>query len=83
VSRKIGRLDEDQVRLIQKRRRERSLILKQLKSRGPSTIPELAEATGFRTDEVLQHMISLMQFRQVAIVGEKGDHPLYDLSEKE
>jgi len=83
LSRKIGRIEESKLRLIQEQNRERGLIKKEIKTRGSLTIPELSEATGMQTDKVLNHIIAMMQSGQVMVVGEKGDYFMYDLTRRQ
>ncbi|KPV65263.1 MAG: hypothetical protein AOA65_0298 [Candidatus Bathyarchaeota archaeon BA1] len=68
-----GRRGIDKAKLgpIYERREERGLIIKELKNHA-STIPKISEATGLETSRVLQHVVALMQFGRVMVVGQKG-----------
>jgi len=80
VSSKKRKVDKEKLKPIQERRKIRELIMRELKARGPLTIPEVSKATGLETDKVVMHMIALRQFGHVSIVGEKDDQLMYALS---
>ncbi len=67
---------------MQKHRKERGLIIDKIETLGSLTIPELSEATGIQADEVLTQTIALIQSKQIAVVGRKGDYLVYGLIEK-
>ncbi|MFB0502143.1 MAG: hypothetical protein ACETVP_06685 [Candidatus Bathyarchaeia archaeon] len=77
---KKRKIDKEKLKPIYERRKIRELIIKELKVRGPLTIPELSKATGMETDKVVMHMIALRQFGHISIVGEKDDQLIYALS---
>jgi len=83
VSSKKRKIDKEKLKPIHERRKIRDLIKKELKARGPLTIPELSKATGMETDKVVMHMIALRQFGHVSIVGEKDDQLTYALSSQQ
>ena len=83
VSSKKRKIDKEKLKPIYERRRIRELIIRELKARGPSTIPELSKATGMETDKVVMHMIALRQFGHVSIIGEKDDQLIYALSKQQ
>ncbi len=76
------RIEKAKLEPIYERRRERGLIIKELRNH-PCTIPELSKATGLQTSNVFRHVIALSQFGQVTVVGEKDDHYVYGLTEKQ
>jgi len=83
VSSKKRKIDKEKLKPIRERRKIRDLIKKELKARGPLTIPELSKATGMETDKVVMHMIALRQFGHISIVGEKDDQLMYALSSQQ
>ena len=82
VSSKKRKIDKEKLKPIYERRKIRELIMGELRTRGPSTIPELSKATGLETDKLVMHMIALRQFGQVSIVGEKDDQLIYALPDQ-
>ncbi len=74
------KIDKEKLKPIYERRKERELIIKELKDRGPLTIPELSEATGLETTKVFQHVIALTQFGRIVVASGKGDYLTYALS---
>jgi len=66
---------------IQERARERSLIVKELKSQGPQTLDELSKVTGIEKEKLFKHMIAMRQFGKVAITGERDNQLVYGLPE--
>jgi len=68
---------------MQERAKERSLILKEIKSTGPLTLDELSKATGIDKEKLFRHMIAMRQFGKVAIAGERDNQLLYGLPEGE
>jgi len=81
VSSKERKINRSKLEPIYKRREERGLIIKELKNH-PSTIPEISKATGLETSEVFKHMVALMQFGKVTVIGERDDQLVYALSEQ-
>ena len=53
-------------------KKERSLILKEIRNKRSATIPEIVESTGLQTNDVFKHVIALTQFGKVRVVGERG-----------
>ena len=83
VSSKKRKIDKEKLKPVHERKKIRGLIIKELRTRGASTIQELSKATGLETDKLVMHMIALRQFGQVSIVGEKDDQLIYDLSDQQ
>ena len=81
VSSKKRKIDRAKLEPIHKRQEERGLIIKELKNH-PSTIPEISKATGLETSKVFKHMVAMMQFGKVTVIGERGDQLVYALSEQ-
>jgi len=75
------KIDREKLKPIHKRQEERGLIIKGLKNH-PSTIPEISKATGLETSEVFKHVVAMMQFGKVTVVGQREDQLVYALSEK-
>lgn len=68
---------------MQERAKERSLILKELKNQGPSTLDELSKVTCIEKEKLFRHMIAMRQFGKIAITGERDDQLVYGLPEGE
>lgn len=68
---------------MQERSKERSLILKELKNQGPSTLDELSKITHIEKEKLFRHMIAMRQFGKIAITGERDDQLVYGLPEGE
>ncbi len=83
MSSKKRKIDKEKLKPIHERRKTRGLLIKELRTRGPLTIPELSKATGMETDKVVMHMIALRQFGRISIVGEKDDQLIYALSSQQ
>jgi predicted transcriptional regulator len=81
MSGKSRKIDKDKLKLIHNRNRERGLIIKALKTMGPSTISEITKFTRLQTEKVLNHIVALSQFGRITVVGEKESEFIYDLSE--
>jgi len=79
MSEKKRKIDEAKARAMAEYRKERGLILKEIKSRGPLTIPEISKATGLQESNVFRHLTALGQFGKVGIVGEKEGYVTYAL----
>ena len=83
MSSEIGKLDKEKLKVIHERNKERGLIIKELKRKGPSTLEELSEATGLEKEKLFQHIIALRQLGKIAFMNKEGDQYLYGLSESE
>ncbi len=68
---------------MQERAKERSLILKEMKNIGPSTLDELSKATGIEREKLFKHVIAMRQFGKIAIRGERDNQLVYGLPEGE
>jgi len=68
---------------MQERAKERSLILKGIKSQGPSTLDELVKTTGLDREKLFKHIIAMRQFGKIAIAGERDNQLVYGLPEGE
>jgi len=68
---------------MQDRAKERSLILKEIKNQGPSTLDELAKVTGIDKEKLFKHIIAMRQFGKIAIAGERDNQLVYGLPEGE
>lgn len=82
MSEKREQIDKNKVKPMQKQKKQRRLIIDKIETLGSSTVPELSEATGIQADEVLKHTITLVQSKQITIVGRKGDYLVYGLNGK-
>ena len=83
MSSEIGKLDKEKLKIIQERNKERGLIIKELKTKGPSTLQTLSEATGLEKEKLFQHIIALRQLGKIAFMDKQDDQYLYGLSEGE
>jgi predicted ArsR family transcriptional regulator len=72
-------ISPEKTKAMQERTRERNLIVKEMKSQGPSTVEKLSTATGIEKSKLLKHLIAMRQFGKVSIVGEQDDQFVYDL----
>jgi len=77
------RIEPEKAKEMQERAKERSLILKEIKNQGPSTLDELAKATGIEKEKLFRHIIAMRQFGKIAIAGERDDQLVYGLPEGE
>ena len=68
---------------MQDRTKERSLILKEIKNQGPSTLDQLAKVTGIDKEKLFKHIIAMRQFGKIAIAGERDNQLVYGLPEGE
>jgi len=68
---------------MQDRAKERSLILKEIKNQGPSTLDELVKVTGIDREKLFKHIIAMRQFGKIAIAGERDNQLVYGLPEGE
>ena len=72
-------ISPEKTKAMQERTRERNLIIKEIKSQGPSTVEKLSTATGIEKSKLLKHLIAMRQFGKVSIVGEQDNQFVYDL----
>lgn len=77
-----GRVNPEKAKEMQERTKERNLIVQEIKSRGPSTIDELARSTGMEKSNLLRHLVAMRQFGKVSVVGERDNQLVYDLLER-
>ena len=77
MSEKKRKVNKARARAMAQLRKERGLILKEIKNKGSATIPEISEATGLQTSDVFKHVTALTQFRKVRVVGEKEGYLTY------
>jgi len=68
---------------MQERAKERSLILREIKNQGPSTLDELSKVTGIDREKLFKHIIAMRQFGKIAIAGERDNQLVYGLPEGE
>ena len=62
--------------------KRKAAVKKALKD-GPKTVPEVAEATGFDSRDVLWTLTAMRKYGQAVEEGVDGDYPRYTLPEKE
>jgi len=77
------KLAPEKAKEMQERAKERSLILKEMKNIGPSTLDELSKATGIEREKLFKHVIAMRQFGKIAIRGERDNQLIYGLPEGE
>jgi len=77
------RIDPEKAKEIRERAKERSLILREIKNQGSSTLDELAKATSIEKEKLFKHLITMRQFGKIAIVGERDNQLVYGLPEGE
>jgi len=78
-----SRIAPERAKEMQERARERNLILKGIKSQGPSTLDELSKVTGIDRERLFRHIIAMRQFGKIAIAGERDNQLVYGLPEGE
>jgi predicted transcriptional regulator len=83
VSAEKPRVDPEKAKEMQERAKERSLILKEIKSQGALTLDELSKATGIDREKLFKHIIAMRQFGKIAITGERDNQLVYGLPEGE
>ena len=65
--------------------KEQNSIRKQIRQAmkdGPKTVPEVAEATDFSSDQVLWHITAMKKYNLIDEVGMSGEYFQYQLSEE-
>ena len=72
-------LDPTKTKAMQERAKERSLIVREIKSQGASTVEKLSKATGIEKSKLLKHLVAMSQFGKVSIVGQQDNQFVYDL----
>jgi len=77
------KISPETAKMMQERARERSLILKEIKNQGPSTLDDLSKATGISREKLFKHVIAMRQFGKIAITGERDNQLVYSLPEGE
>jgi len=77
------KIEPEKAKEMQERAKERSLILKEIKNQGPSTLDELSKATGIDKEKLFRHIIAMRQFGKIAITGERDNQLVYGLPEGE
>jgi len=78
-----SKIEPETAKLMQERAKERSLILKEIKSQGALTLDELSKATGIDREKLFRHIIAMRQFGKIAIAGERDNQLVYGLPEGE
>jgi hypothetical protein len=77
------KIDAKTAKIMQERTKERSLILKEIRSNGPLTLDELYKAISIDKEKLFKHIIAMRQFGKIAIAGERDDQLTYGLPEGE
>jgi len=80
MSKEKRKVDKAKARAMAEYKKERELILKEIKNRESATIPEISEATGLQTSDIFKHVTALTQFGKVIVVGEKEGYLTYALA---
>jgi len=73
------KVDPEKTKAMQERAKERNLVVKEIKNKGPLTVEELSKTTGMEKSKLLKHLIAMRQFGKVSIVGERDNQFVYDL----
>ena len=73
------RISPEKTKEMQERASKRNLIVREIKNHGPSTIDELAKATGMEKSNLLKHLIAMRQFGKVLVVGKRDNQLVYGL----
>jgi predicted transcriptional regulator len=53
-----------------------------IRDQGPSTIDEIAKATGVKKAKLFTHLVAMRQFGKILIIGERDDQLVYGLPER-
>lgn len=77
------KVDPEKTKAMQERAKERNLVVKEIKNKGPLTVEELSNAIGMEKSKLLQHLIAMRQFGKVSIVGERDNQFVYDLPKED
>jgi predicted transcriptional regulator len=77
------KIPQEKVKEMQERTKERNLIIKEIKDKGPSTLEELSKVTGIDREKLFKHVIAMRQFGKIAITGERDNQLVYGLPEGE
>jgi len=77
------KVDPETAKVMQERAKERTLIIREIKSQGPQTLDELSKTTGMDKEKLFRHIIAMRQFGKVAITGERDNQLVYGLPEGE
>jgi len=78
-----SKVDPQKTREMQERNRERSLIVQEMKSRGSLTVEDLSKTVGIEKAKILKHLIAMMQFGKVQVVGERDNQLVYSLPKQQ
>ena len=73
------KVDPEKTKAMQERAKERSLVVKEIKNKGPLTVEELSNAIGMEKSKLLKHLIAMRQFGKVSVAGERDNQFVYDL----
>ncbi|MEM3041856.1 MAG: ArsR family transcriptional regulator [Nitrososphaerota archaeon] len=76
------RIEPDKAKEMQERARERSLILQEMRNRGPSTIDEISNTVNMEKSKILKHLMAMRQLGKKLIVGERDNQLVYGLPEE-
>jgi DNA-binding transcriptional ArsR family regulator len=74
------KMSPEKFKEILQRVRERNAIILLIEDRGPLTVSELSEAIGIEKARLLRHLTAMKQFGQVAIVSERNNQPVYEIT---
>jgi predicted ArsR family transcriptional regulator len=77
------KVDPQKTREMQERNKERSLIVQEMKSRGSLTVEDLSKTVGIEKAKILKHLIAMMQFGKVQVVGERDNQLVYSLPKQQ
>lgn len=78
---KKSKIDPEKTKEMQKRTKERTLIIGKIKELGPTTIDELSRATSMEKSILLKHLIAMRQFGKISVAGERDHQLVYGLPE--
>jgi DNA-binding transcriptional ArsR family regulator len=74
------KMTPEKMKEIMQRVRVRNAIILVIEDRGPLTVSELSEALGIEKASVLRHLTAMKQFGQVAVVSERNNQPVYEIT---
>jgi DNA-binding transcriptional ArsR family regulator len=74
------KMTPEKMKEIMQRVRVRNAIILVIEDRGPLTVSELSEALGIDKTSILRHLTAMKQFGQVAVVSERNNQPVYEIT---
>ena len=77
---KTAAVSPEKLKEIRQRVRDRNAIILVIEDRGPLTVSEISEILKIEKSMILRHLTALRQFGQVAMISERNNQPVYELT---